>query len=524
MNAQRDWTADLPPRALRLARRAQQWIEHGELKEAERSANEALAIAPAHPELLRIAAAALHAQARHVEAAALLREALAAWPDDATILNNLGCVLADGGDGENAVAAFRDAAKHAPESAEIRWNLAHALVSTADSAAAADAFREVLRRDPARIDARILRAESLTRAGRIDEAIDEFRTTIGQRPDAVRAWTGLVNLKTFRPSDEDLAALTTLAARTDLTADDRIAMAFAHGVALEAAERYSDAHAAIRRACAAKRATLIWNAATASRIVDTIAAAFAKPVAHASDADLGHEVIFIVGMPRSGTTLTEQILAAHPTIEGAGEIGDLVHVLRDESARRGADFPSWVDTCSVDDWARLGRDYLARTAHWRKKRPRFTDKSTLNWQLLGAARAMLPGARFVYAQRDPLETCWSCLKHDFAISQPFAYEIGELASYWHDHDRLMRQWRSLFGERIHAQVHEDFLRNPEGSIRALLQHCGLDYDSRCLRFHEAERNVHTASAAQVRSPLRRDTARAARYGALLDPLRAALAR
>ncbi|MEO8460859.1 MAG: sulfotransferase, partial [Dokdonella sp.] len=236
----------------------------------------------------------------------------------------------------------------------------------------------------------------------------------------------------------------------------------------------------------------------------------------------GDEVIFIVSLPRSGSTLTEQILASHPEVEGGNELPDLQRILEAESRRRRKPFPVWVGEATPADWQRMGEEYLARTARWREKRPRFTDKLPRNWLQAGAALAMLPAARIVNSRRDALETCFACYRQLFA-EHGFCYDIEDMAAYWHDYDRVCRKWAADFPDRFRDQHYEALLADPEGNTRELLAFCGLEFDPACLRFYETEREVHTPSAAQVREPLRKDTARSDRYGARLDPLRAALA-
>jgi hypothetical protein len=228
-------------------------------------------------------------------------------------------------------------------------------------------------------------------------------------------------------------------------------------------------------------------------------------------------------MPRSGTTLFEQVLAAHPRVEGAGELPCLGVVLREESNRRKLPFPEWVASATGEDWERMGRQYLRLSSRWRLERPVSTDKLPENWLLAGAALAMLPGAKLIDCRRDPLETCWSCYKQLFGSGRVgFTYDLEALAVYWHDYDRLCRFWAERHPSQVRVQRYEAFLADPEAETRALLQFCGLDFDARCLRFHEARRSIRGASAAQVREPLRRDAARAGNYAEWLASLRAAL--
>jgi Tfp pilus assembly protein PilF len=514
-------TRGMSARAQRLLARAQRWIDRREYGFADRALEEALTAAPEHPELLRLRAVTLHLRRRYAEAVALLRRAAALRPDDALIHNNLGSALGESGDLEGAVDAFQRASDAEPDLAASWFNLGKACDALLRSGESDAAYARALAIDPSHLPARIMRANVLKTLGRLDEATAEFRDALERKPDNAEAWAGLIGMKAAPATAADLDRLQRLYRRADLADSDRHLVGFAYALALEAHGRYEEAFEATKAVNALRRKELAWDAAGARRIFDAIGEAFARPLPSA-DAKLGHEVIFLVSMPRSGSTLAEQILAAHPEVQGAGELADLPQVLREESARRGVDFPDWVDAATAEDWDRLGRAYLARTAHWRRTHARSTDKNLQNWQLVGAIRSMLPGARIVDCRRDPLETCWSCLKHQFASDLPFVYDIDELASYWHDYDGLMRRWNERFPEQILRHDYEALIADPEARIRALLDFCGLAFDPACLNFHQTERDVRTSSAAQVRAPLKRDTALADRYGAVLDPLRYAL--
>jgi Tfp pilus assembly protein PilF len=512
----------LSPRVQRLVIRALRWLDRQEVDFADRALAEAAASAPEHPEILRLRAVTLHMRQRHAEAIELLRRASALRPDDAAIWNNLGSALGESGDLEGAHHAFSRAASSTPETSVSWFNVARASDALLRTEEAEAACARALAIDPAHITARVLRANLLKTLGRLDDASAEFRAVLARKPDSAEAWAGLVGMKSERATEEDLERLAQLYRRPDLMDGQRAIVGFAYTLALEAHERFDDAFKVTNEVNAVRRRMVNWNAANARAVFESIDAAFAKPVASA-EGDLGREVIFIVSLPRAGSTLVEQILAAHPDVAGAGEIDVLPAILREESARRGVDFPAWIADATSEDFSRLGHEYLARTAHWRRRKPRSTDKNLGNWQLVGAIRAMLPGARIVEARRDALETCWSCLKHQFSSDVPYVYDADELASYWHDYDRLMRAWHARYPGAILRHDHEALVADPETTVRRLLDFCGLAFDARCLDFHEVERDVRTASAGQVRSPLASDTARAERYGALLDPLRAALA-
>jgi hypothetical protein len=302
---------------------------------------------------------------------------------------------------------------------------------------------------------------------------------------------------------------------------DRIAMGFALGKALEDRGRHPEAFAALSQANARMRRLAPWQASSFSaHVTRTIEASQQLPPP--IDPALGQEVIFIVGLPRSGSTLFEQILAAHPQVEGASELDDLDVVLAEESSHRRQPLPTWLPAATAEDWQRLGRRYLERTARWRTRRPRHTDKLPENWLHAGLLGAMLPGAHIVDARRDALEAGWSCFKQQFYRLPHFACDLGDIAAYVRDYERAMAVWQAASPQRVRIQRYEALLDRPEDEIRALLDFCGLPFDPACLDYHRAMRSVRTPSASQVRQPLRRDTARAACYGQLLDPLRRGL--
>jgi hypothetical protein len=290
--------------------------------------------------------------------------------------------------------------------------------------------------------------------------------------------------------------------------------------ALEDQGNYARSFEVLERANASERRRVKWDAAGEHKRVDSILRVFEKPVACATDAGLGREVTFIASLPRSGSTLVEQILASHPEVEGANEIKDFGQVIEGEARRRGSTFPLWVPDATAEDWQRLGKEYLARTARWHEHKPRFVDKNLLNWMVAGAAVSMLPTARIVLVRRDPVETCLACYRQWFAQGAEFSYDLEEMADFCIDFWRLTRFWLRKFPGRVFDLEYETLVKEPEPTIRALLDFCGLSFDPACLEFHRTERAVLSApSAAQVRQPLRQDTARAARYGDKLDGLR-----
>jgi tetratricopeptide (TPR) repeat protein len=512
--------ADLPQRAQRLLRDARRALEARDVRQADALLQRGQSWAGDHPEYLRLFAIARHLQGRPAEAVAALRRAIERQPGDALLLMNLGTALRATGDLEAAAVALRRACEIAPDLAPGWYNLGRTLGQSGRSGEAHEAYERALRIDPDHVRARIGFADTLRTFGRIEDAAKEYRSVLG-RPGSIQAWLRIANMKTVRFSADETKELERLFATPGTSDDDRVVIGFALAKALEDENRHPEAFTVLSTANAIKRRYVQWDAHQFSERIDLIMKTFARPPASASPPDLGREVIFIVSLPRSGSTLTEQILASHPEVEGANELPDLGNVLEAESKRTGLEFPEWVPNATPEDWRRMGESYLERTARFRRERGRFTDKALSNWRAIGAAMAMLPGARFVNCRRDPVETCFSCFRQVFTRGQAFTYDLFDLAAYWRDYDRMMRFWHPRYPHAVRDQVYEKLLAEPEAETRALLQFCGLEWDPACLRFYETPRHVRTISAAQVREPLRGDTARAPLYRELLTPLRLA---
>jgi Flp pilus assembly protein TadD len=479
-----------------------------------------LAESPGHPDALRLQAIALQLSGRNDEAIATIGKALAVRPDDAVLLNTLGGVLSEMGRGDAALAAFRRACELQPDLASAWCNLGMVLQSRGMIEEARSAFTRALDSEPRHALARTGLANTLKMLGQGAAAAAEYRTVLAADPANIQAWGGLGELKTTAFDDRECTMLLELHARTAGSDEDRATIGFALARALEDRSRYAEACAVLDQANAAMRRITPWDAPGFTRSIDAIAAAFETPPAAHPDPARGAEVIFVVSLPRSGSTLVEQVLAAHSRVEGAGELPVLANLVQAESQRRGEPFPAWVDRATARDWERLGEEYLAQAEPARRGRPVHVDKALFNWPLVGAIRAMLPAARIVNCRRDALETCWSIYRQRFARGQQaFAYDLASIAACWTDYDRLMFRWHARHPGKIHELAYERLVAEPEPTVRALLDYCGLPFEPACLRAHMAKRTVRTASAAQVREPLRDDTARAPRYGVLLDPLR-----
>lgn len=476
---------------------------------------------PDHPEVLRLRAGIQNLRGDYAGAVSSMQRALAGRPQDPLYYNTYGTILGQAGEYDAAIDALRHACELQPDLAIAWFNLGVMLTRCMRRPEATEALQRSVVLDPLYMTARVLLGDLLRTENRIDEAAHEFRRVIAEQPWTGMAWWGLADLKTVRFSPGDIDQIRCAMRDPRARDNDLIAMGLALGKALDDNGHYAESLDALANAHAIARRRQVWSAQAFSEGLARIRSAFTPAPAVSPDMETGRGVIFVVGMPRSGSTLVEQILASHSMVEGPGELTDLPMVLTLESNRRGKAYPNWVKDANPGDWQRLGEDYLRRTARWRERRPVLIDKLPGNWYHIGAIRAMLPGAKIICCRRDPVEVCFSCYRQHLDNNE-YARTFADLGAYWRDFDVSVKHWRSLHPTHLYEHVYEDLIAGPEAGIRALLAFCDLPFEADCMHFYETKRDVSSPSALQVRQPLRSDTARAPRYGALLNPLRSAL--
>ena len=512
--------AGLPLRVAQQIASIAQLINLGQVSEAVPIMAAVIKHAPGHSEVLRHAGIVLIAQGRHGEAIALLSRARQLQPGDPLIHFALARAYELAHDPMLALASMQQACVDGPEVADCWYGLGRMQFDAGQLEPAIDSLRRAVTLAPDHANSRTLLATILNLDGHRDEAQAQYRHILARAAHSGAAWWGLATLKPMSLTDADIVQMQGVLERPQLEVHERVPMGFALAHALEYRGDYAHALETLRVAHAVASRGQQWDARQFTDRIKSIISKFSQSPLDTTAAH-GSEVIFIVSLPRSGSTLIEQILASHSQVQGTSELPVLPQIIRAESVRRQQQYPFWVGAQTKPEWHALGDTYLARTTHWRKQRPRFTDKMTGNWIHVGAIMAMLPNARVVIVRRDPLETCFGCYRYYFN-EHGYTHTFHDLADAWRGFDQAAKHWKALFPTRVHELGYEQLVAEPAAQIRDLLEFCDLPFEESCLNFHQTQRRITTPSASQVREPIRRDTARADKYGALLDPLRSAL--
>lgn len=442
------------------------------------------------------------------QAISLAERAVELAPDDADAHYNLGVALADSDRADDAKRAYQRAVEIDPNHNRAWNNLGACCQQAGDERAALAAYQRAIAIAPDHAEAQNNAGAILSERGELDQASTCFEAAIAARPDFAEAHHNLSTLKTYTSDDPHLATLEQLALSASTFAPDvQTRLMFALGKARDDAGYRCGAFAAFALGNRLHRQTIAHDEDHAERFTQAIIETF-NPAFFRQHHAVGHAdptPVFILGMPRSGTTLVEQILSSHPAVHGAGELTDLHNCINVAAGNRGlSGVRDWIDEFSPDAWRKLGQAYVERL---RKVTPgaaraRITDKMPGNYHFIGWIRRALPEAKIIHVMRDPMDSCWSNYTRLFTQTMEFAYELEELGRHYNRYIRLMRHWRDVLPKgAIHHIRYERLIADLEGESRRLLAFVGLDFDPACLAFHENKRQVRTASITQVRKPL-----------------------
>ncbi|PWU09681.1 MAG: hypothetical protein C5B51_05800 [Terriglobia bacterium] len=464
------------------------------------------------------------AEGRNDEAVAHYERAVILKPDYADAHYNLGVALAALGRNDEAIAHYEQALHFRPYYAEAHNNLGILLAASGQSDSAVAHYQHALAVKPHFAEAHNNLGNVLKSLGQLGTALAHYGRAIALRPAYAEAHYGRAGIKKFRQGDSDLAALEALANGNVLPANKMGLVHFALAKALEDCGDYRRAFEHLHKGNGLKRTRIDYNEATTLKLFQHHSEVFQGSLFErfGGEGDPSSVPIFVVGMPRSGTTLVEQILASHPQIHGAGELQYLEEtacaVLKayDPLFR----YPECVPHLDGTILRRIGQCYLARLPVAPAGKTRIVDKLPGNFLNIGLIHLALPNARIVHTLRHPIDTCISCYSQLFAQGQYFSYDLAELGRYYRAYHRLMAHWRSVLPPSSFLDVsYENVVNDLEGEARRLISYCGLPWDDRCIKFHETARVVKTASSVQVRTPLYRSSLeRWRRYEANIDPL------
>ncbi|PZO89756.1 MAG: hypothetical protein DI623_09085 [Sphingomonas sanxanigenens] len=461
---------------------------------------------------------------RYDDARVLLDHALAISPGFTPARFNLALVHYRQHRPAEAIAELDRLIEDEPDNPAYGNLKAAALTMIGETDAAVDLFEQVLAARPAQPRIWMSYGHSLKTVGRQGDSIAAYRRAIDIEPRLGEAWWSLANLKTVRFDAGDAQAMEAALGRGDLAAEDRFHLHFALGKALEDAGEWEASFRHYAEGNRLRRAE-IDHAPLTGRIERSRALLTSGVFAErAEQGDPARDPIFILGMPRSGSTLIEQILSSHSAVEGTQELPDIRALARDHAGGGRDDYPAGLLDLSAAQLAAIGADYLDRTRVQRRTaRPLFIDKMPNNWLHAPFIHLILPNATIIDARRHPLACCFSNFKQHFARGQAFSYDLAEMGRYYADYVALMAHVDAVLPGRVHRIHYEAMVADTEGEVRRLLDHIGLPFEEACLRFHENDRAVRTASSEQVRRPIFREGLdQHTHFQPWLGPLREAL--
>jgi tetratricopeptide (TPR) repeat protein len=519
----------LPPEVVR----GHALFADGDIASAERIVRAFLLQHGDHIEAMRLLARIGVVHEVYDDAELLLRGVLERAPDHHAARQELAQVLLERHKDREARAQIERLLAIDPARRDLRTLAARAAVGLGEHLRAIELYRGLLADAPpyprVRAELHLSIAHSYKTIGRGEEAIAAYRAAAAARPDFGDAYWSLANLKTYRFTEAELAQMRAAEQSADTSATDRCHLCFALGKAFEDQEDYAESWQYYQRGNAQRRAESRYrpeiierNTANQRRVMTPELFAARRGVGVASKAP-----ILIVGLPRSGSTLLEQILASHSEVEGTHELAEIPRLVLELQGRdpdvNNPRYPGVLAELPPESFAQFGQKYLDDTRSYRSGKPRFIDKMPNNFRHIGLIHLMLPHARIIDARREPMACCFSNLKQLYARGQEFAYSVEDIARYYRSYLELMEHWDQVLPGRVLRVHYEEVVDDLEGNVRRLLEFCELRFEPACLDFHRTERSIRTASSEQVRQPIFREGLEQWRhYEPWLGPLRAAL--
>jgi tetratricopeptide (TPR) repeat protein len=486
----------------------------GRLAEAEKAYRKILAIHPDHIDSLHLLGVIFLQRRNHAEALRQIDLALKRNPNNSAALDNRGVALKELKRFEAALASHNRAIALQPNFAEAFLNRGNVLRELKRFREAIASYDRALMLRPNYAEALSNRGNVLRETGQLAEAQATYLKALQLSPNVGGIYVNLADWKTFKPGDPYIAAMESLLAKGEgLSKIDRMHLDFALGKAYADLKDYRRSFSHLLAGNAAKRTAISYDERSTFVFFDRLETVFTHDLiaTRSGGGDASPMPIFVLGMPRSGTTLVEQIIASHPMVHGAGEsqtLDELVLIVRaqDSNVIQFPEFVPDLDTFALREFGDRCVTSLRTLAQAGEgaRAERVTDKTLSNYYFAGLIHLALPNAKIIHTIRDPFDTCISCFSKLFATELKYAYDLGELGRYHKRYERLMKHWhRVLPPGRILDVRYEEVVADLEGQARRIISYCGLDWDDRCLSFHKTDRPVLTASATQVRQPIYR---------------------
>ncbi len=494
--------------------------------DAEIAYRRAVELKPMYVEALNNLILAQKDLKKYDEALATVQQVFKLEPQNADALSYLGAIYVDQKKPELALEALRKSLALKPDKAESHNLLGRALFEANEPENAVAAYKRAISLKPDLADSYNNMGNALKELGRFDEALRAFDTALSLQPDTVGVYVNLSDAKRFRDNDDKhLRGIEGLLARFDTLNDEsQMHAGFAAAKAYDDLKRYQEGFPYLIHANALKRKTVAYDEPAVLSLFDRIKTTFTPELvsAKAGGGFATNRPIFVLGMPRSGTTLVEQILASHQRVTGAGEVKDMTDTINSVRGSDGlqAAYPEFVPVLSPSELAKVGEVYATKLKRHARGAERVTDKMPSNFYFVGLIHLALPGAKVIHTNRNPVDTCVSCFSKLFAGEQNQTYDLAELGRYYRAYHGLMAHWRAVLPKDAFLDVqYEEVVADTEGQARRILDHCGLEWSPRVLDFHRNGRPVKTASARQVRQPIYGSSvARWRNYQTFLGPL------
>lgn len=511
------------PHRQRLAEAAE-FHRNGELREAEAVYRQILRDDPGNVSAMRLLALVAMKLEQYRDAAVLLKQVVKLAPDFQSARLDLGHAQTELHEFDDAIRTMQQAVRLDPLNYAPRVGLATALARSTRAEEAVECYRQAIELNP-EVATTWLGLGNVSRTlGRYDEAVAAYRKGIELRPGFAELYWSLSNLKTFHFDPAEVEAMRAEVEKPDIGDAAIVHLSFALGKAAEDEGDYAQAFGWYERGNHLRRKQESYDPVQTEVIGERIRAMFSRDfiARHSGGGYRDARPIFIVGLPRSGSTLLEQILASHPSVEATHELpegGRLIKFIDRQRSGREL-YPEACAAFPAEAFFELGKRYDVETRRYRSGCRHFIDKMPNNFANLGLLALCLPEARFINARRHPMDTCLSCYKQLFARGQSFTYDLEELVDYYLEYQRMMDHWHDVLPGRILDMQYENVVADLENQVAQLLDHCGLPWDDACLDFHNTKRAIRTASSEQVRRPIYTDAVGYwERFGNALNPLR-----